>query len=115
MAQPRTYPHGVTSWIDTEQPDLEAAGRFYTGLFGWTLTDAAPAGGSPYLIATLDGQDVGAIAAAAGGTAAWNTYIAVDDADATAAAVAAAGGTIVAPPEDAGQGGRAPTCPDPFR
>jgi predicted enzyme related to lactoylglutathione lyase len=114
MAQPRTYPHGVTSWIDTEQPDLEAAGRFYTGLFGWTLTDAAPAGGSPYLIATLDGQDVGAIAAAAGGTAAWNTYIAVDDADATAAAVAAAGGTVVSGPVDAGPAGRTATCLDPF-
>ena len=31
---PRTYPHGVTSWIDTEQDDPLAAGRFYAGLFG---------------------------------------------------------------------------------
>jgi len=42
MTGPRTYPHGVTCWIDTEQPDLPAAGRFYGGLFGWTLTDAVP-------------------------------------------------------------------------
>jgi uncharacterized protein len=114
MAQPRTYPHGVTSWIDTEQPDLDAAARFYTGLFGWTLTDAMPAGASPpYLIATLDGQDVGAITRAAGGTAAWNTYVAVDDADATAAAVVEAGGTVVSGPVDAGPAGRAATCLDP--
>ncbi len=114
MAQPRTYPHGVTCWIDTEQPDLDAAGRFYTGLFGWTLTDAMPAGASPpYLIATLDGKDVGAIGAAAGGPAAWNTYVAVDDADATAAAVREAGGTVVAGPADAGPAGRAATCLDP--
>ena len=43
MGEPRTYPHGVTSWIDTEQPDLEAARVFYAGLFGWRMTDASAA------------------------------------------------------------------------
>jgi predicted enzyme related to lactoylglutathione lyase len=110
----RTYPHGVTCWIDSEQPDLAAAARFYGGLFGWTLTDAVPpdAPGS-YLIATLDGQDVAALGPATGDRAGWNTYVAVDDADATAAAVPAAGGTVVAAPADAGPGGRAATCTDP--
>jgi uncharacterized protein len=110
----RTYPHGVTCWIDTEQPDLDAAGHFYRGLFGWTLTDAMPpdAPGS-YLIAALDGQDVAALGPAPGGTATWNTYVAVDDADATAAAVPEAGGAVVAAPADAGPGGRAATCTDP--
>jgi uncharacterized protein len=114
VAEPKTYPHGVTCWIDTEQPDLQAASRFYGGLFGWTLTDAVPAG-SPgsYLIATLDGQDVAAIGPTSGGAAAWNTYVAVDDADATAAAVTAAGGTVVSAPWDAGPGGRAAICADP--
>ncbi|WP_138757920.1 VOC family protein [Modestobacter altitudinis] len=114
MAGQRSYPHGVTCWIDSEQPDLEAAGRFYRGLFGWTLTDAVPpdAPGS-YLIATLDGQDVAALGPGTGSTATWNTYVAVDDADATAAAVAAAGGTVLAPPADAGPGGRAAACADP--
>ena len=42
MAGQRTYPHGVTCWIDSGQPDLAAASRFYSGLFGWTLTDAVP-------------------------------------------------------------------------
>lgn len=114
MAEPRTYPHGVTCWIDTEQPDPQAASRFYGGLFGWTLTDAVPAGApGSYLIATLDGQDVGAIGPTSAGAAAWNTYVAVDDADATAAAVTAAGGTVVSSPSDAGPGGRAATCADP--
>jgi predicted enzyme related to lactoylglutathione lyase len=114
MSEPRTYPQGVTCWIDTEQPDLEAASRFYGALFGWTLTDAAPPGApQSYLIATLDGQDVGGIAPASGGAAAWNTYVAVDDADASAAAVTAAGGTVISPPWDAGPGGRAAVCTDP--
>jgi len=114
MAGQRTYPHGVTCWIDSQQPDLEAASEFYAGLFGWTLTDAVPADApGSYLIATLDGQDVGALGPATGSTAVWNTYIAVDDADATAAAVPGAGGSVLAPPADAGPGGRAAACADP--
>jgi uncharacterized protein len=114
MAEPRTYPHGVTCWIDTEQPDLQAASRFYGGLFGWTLTDTAPPGApESYLIATLDGQDVAAIAPTAAGAAAWNTYVAVDDADATAAAVTAAGGTVVSAPSNVGRAGRVAICADP--
>ena len=108
MVELRTYPHGVTSWIDTEQPDLEAARMFYAALFGWVFTDAMPSSApESYLIATLDGQDVAAIGPApAAGTARWNTYIAVTDADATAAAVVAGGGTLIAPPADARPAGR---------
>jgi predicted enzyme related to lactoylglutathione lyase len=115
MGEPRSYPHGVTSWIDTEQPDLEAARAFYAGLFGWTLTDAAaPGAPNSYLIATLDGQDVAALApAATAGPARWTTYVAVDDADATAAAVVAGGGTLIRPPQDAGPAGRSALCADP--
>jgi predicted enzyme related to lactoylglutathione lyase len=113
MGERRTYPHGVTSWIDTEQPDVAAAGEFYTGLFGWRLTGAAAS--RSYLVATLDDQEVAAVAAApAGRTARWNTYVAVDDADATAAAVTAHGGAVTAAPADAGPAGRAATCTDPF-
>src|SRR4029453_17641692 len=117
MGALRTYPHGVTSWIDTEQPDLEAARVFYAGLFGWRMTDARPPGapGSSYLIASIDGQDIAAVAPAPAAAAiTWNTYVAVDNADATAAAVTAHGGTLIAPPADAGSAGRAATCADPF-
>lgn len=40
----RTYPPGVPCWIDTEQPNVEAATQFYGGLFGWTFEDAMPPG-----------------------------------------------------------------------
>ena len=71
-----------------------------------------PAAGAPgsYLIATLGGRDVGAIAP--GDAARWSTYVAVDDADAAAGRVVAAGGTLVSAPQDAGPGGRAATCTD---
>jgi uncharacterized protein len=115
----RTYPHGVTSWVDLEAPDTEEAQRFYGGLFGWSFAEAMPPGApGSYLIATKDGQDVAAVAPAATpagrGPATWNTYVAVDDAAATVAAVAAAGGTVVAPPEAAGPAGTSATCRDPW-
>lgn len=111
--QPRHYPHGVPSWVDTEQADPAAASHFYAELFGWEVHDAVPPGApGSYLIATLGGQDVAAIAPG-DGDAAWNTYIACDDADATAAVVREAGGAVITEPEDAGPGGRTATCADP--
>lgn len=114
MTEQRTYPGGVPCWVDTEQPDTDVAQAFYGGLFGWTFTDAVPAEApGSYLIATLDGQDVAAIGPGGDGPPAWNTYVAVEDADRTAARVTELGGTVPAAPEDAGPGGRAATCADP--
>ena len=113
MADQRTYPHGVPCWVDTEQPDPEEASRFYDALFGWHFEDAIPPGvpGS-YLVATLDGHDVAAVAPGEG-PASWSTYIACEDADRAAETVVAAGGTVLAPPREAGPGGRTATCVDP--
>jgi predicted enzyme related to lactoylglutathione lyase len=111
----RRYPHGVPSWVDVTQTDLAAARGFYGGLFGWELTDATPRDApGAYLIATLDGHDAAAVAPAddAGGTS-WRTYVACDDADATASVVRDAGGRVLVAPEDAGPGGRSATCADP--
>jgi predicted enzyme related to lactoylglutathione lyase len=114
VTQTRTYPHGVPCWIDTEQPDPEAARHFYGELFGWSFEDAVPADApGSYWIATLDGRDVAAIAPGGGDEIAWNTYIAVDDADASAVLVASQGGTIASEAADAGPDGRTATCIDP--
>ena len=115
MTETRTYPHGVPCWVDTVATDLDEARRFYAGLFDWTFHDAVPADApGSYLIATIGGQDVAAISPLEeGDEVAWRTYIAVDDADATAKAVEAAGGTITLAPVDAGPGGRQAGCVDP--
>jgi predicted enzyme related to lactoylglutathione lyase len=115
MTESRTYPQGVPSWIDTVAHDLDGAKRFYAGLFGWTFTDAIPAEApGNYLIATIDGQDVAAIGSPEGDEPTeWRTYIAVDDADATATSVEKAGGTVALAPVDAGPGGRLAVCVDP--
>ncbi|WP_308193877.1 VOC family protein [Arthrobacter ramosus] len=100
--------------MDTEQPDVEAAAEFYGGLFGWTFQDAMPPGApGRYLIAKLDDEDVGGIASARKGTAAWNTYVSVDDADVAAHRLVAAGATVLSAPADAGEGGRSAALTDP--
>ncbi|MGI8711864.1 MAG: VOC family protein [Solirubrobacteraceae bacterium] len=114
MSDARTYPHGVPCWVDTQQPDPEAAAHFYAELFGWTFHDAVPAEApGSYLIATLGGSDVAAVASASDQPTAWNTYIAVDDADAAALVVDRHGGTVISAPRDAGLGGRMAVCTDP--
>jgi predicted enzyme related to lactoylglutathione lyase len=109
----RTYPQGVPCWIDTEQPDVEAAAAFYGGLFGWTFEDVMPPGApGRYLIAKLGGLDVAGIGRGGAGTA-WNTYVSVDDADAAVARLSAAGASVLSVPEDAGEGGRSAVLADP--
>jgi uncharacterized protein len=114
MADARTYPHGVPCWIDTEQPDVDEACRFYGGLFGWGFEEAVPPGApGSYKIAKLDGMDVAAIAPSTMPNARWNTYVAVDDADGIVDRVTQAGGGVISPPQDAGPGGRGATFVDP--
>jgi len=110
----RTYPHGVPCWIDTQQPDFDAAIAFYGGLFGWTFEDAMPpAAPSRYMIAKLDGSDVCAIAGPGEGTPVWRTYIGVDDADAAVDGLVSAGAAVRSTPLDHGEEGRAAVLTDP--
>ncbi|MBA3339511.1 MAG: VOC family protein [Geodermatophilaceae bacterium] len=110
----RTYPPGVPCWVDTEQSDVEAATEFYGEIFGWTFEDAMPPGApGRYLIAKINGQDVGAISGPREGAAVWRTYVAVDDADATVRQLVAAGATVRSEPADAGEGGRGAVLTDP--
>ncbi|GAB2447859.1 putative enzyme related to lactoylglutathione lyase [Conyzicola lurida] len=112
MPEQRTYPTGVTCWIAAEEPDPEAASRFYGRLFGWSFHNVMPPDAPVYLMASLDGADVGAISAGTGAPR-WTTFVATDDVDATTTAIGRAGGTVVAPPRDAGTDGRTATALDP--
>ena len=62
MSEQDRYIPGVPCWIDTSQPDPEAAVRFYGELFGWELENVMPPDApGPYYMARLKGGDVGAI------------------------------------------------------
>ena len=104
------YPPGVPCWIDTAQPDSQAAVRFYGELLGWSFEDRMPADApGHYYMAQMRRRDVAAIGSQldhAYGKPAWNTYICVDSADDTAAKVKDAGGEILMGPFDVLDAGR---------
>ena len=106
------YLPGVPCWIDTTQPDPEAAKTFYADLFGWTY-ESQP--GSAYTLAKLrDGNAAAITTAEPGEQATWNTYIWVDNVEDVAERAAKAGGTVLVSPFDVGEGdGRSATIADP--
>ena len=116
MFERTSYPAGVPCWVETMQPDPEAAAAFYSEVFGWNCENRMPddAGGQ-YWIAELHNLDVAAI----GGPSApdtpvvWNTYTAVTSVDETTKKVQAAGGTVLTEPVDAMDAGRYATFADP--
>ena len=111
------YPAGVPCWVDTTQPDPDAAAEFYGGLFGWELEESMPPGSDgKYLMARIRGLDVAAISSVPPGApsmAVWNTYIWVDSADETAAKARDAGGQVLMEPFDVMEAGRMAVCADP--
>jgi predicted enzyme related to lactoylglutathione lyase len=111
------YIPGIPCWVDTSQPDPEAALDFYSGLFGWEFEDVMPPGSEgKYFIGRLRGGDVaavGSIPEAAPPVAMWNTYVWVESADDTAAKVRDAGGSVVMEPFDVMDAGRMAVFTDP--
>jgi len=109
------YIPGVPCWVDTTQPDPDAAAEFYGGLFGWEFEDVMP-GDAKYLIGRIRGGDVGAISSPPEGQelpVAWSTYVWVESADETAAKVREAGGTVLMEPFDIFDSGRMAVFADP--
>jgi uncharacterized protein len=123
MNVPRTYPEGITCWVDVEEADVEEAARFYGVLFGWTFLESESK--LRYLIARLDGRDAAGIGrlnspdVSAARSPAWNTYISVHDIEQAAARIVAAGGRITEPPSTLDEAALTASCVDregiPFR
>jgi predicted enzyme related to lactoylglutathione lyase len=111
------YMPGVPCWIDTRQPDPDAAVAFYGALFGWEFQDAMPSGSAErYLIARLHGGDVAAVASQPPGgppNAVWNTYVWVESADEAATRAVQAGGRVAMEPFDVMNAGRMAVLADP--
>jgi uncharacterized protein len=117
MSEQDRYIPGVPCWVDTSQPDPEAAVAFYGELFGWELENVMPPD-SPgkYYTARLNGGDVAAVGSqpeGQSGPASWETYVWVADADETAAKVREAGGRVLVEPMDVHDAGRMAVFADP--
>jgi uncharacterized protein len=109
----QSYPAGVPCWVETLQPDVQAALDFYEALFGWEWHGPARMpGGSPghYFVARIEGRDVAGIGSIVDGAAPpapeWITHIRVTSASQAAEKARAAGGTLVVGPLDARPAGR---------
>ncbi len=120
MSTRESYPHGVPAWVERLSPDVEAAMRFYAGIFGWDYAGPGAIPGDPpgaYFVAQLRGRDVAGVgtlpAAAADAPPAWSTHVAVASADDAAATAQAAGGQVIVEPFDVPPAGRLAVLRDP--
>lgn len=110
---------GSFCWIELSTTDQNAAKKFYSSLFGWTIKDESMGPDGVYTMFRFGGKDVGAAATlrpdqlTAGVPPNWMLYIAVENADASADRAAKAGGTVVMPPFDVMDAGRMAVIQDP--
>jgi hypothetical protein len=121
MSRRDDYPAGTPCFVDTLTADVQAAKRFYEGIFGWEFAGPGPMPGDPpgeYFVARVDGDDVAGVGTLPAGPsaappAAWHTHVAVTSADDAAASAEAAGGSVLVAPCDAPPAGRMAVIADP--
>jgi len=111
MARFERYAPGQFSWVDLMTPDVEAATRFYGGLFGWRAEATRSDTGNDYTMLELDGVPVAGMGAMpeelkqAGVPPHWSCYVTVADADATAERARKLGAELQMPVVDIEVGG----------
>jgi predicted enzyme related to lactoylglutathione lyase len=120
MSERERYPAGVPCWVETLQPDPQAALGFYGPVFGWEFVGPGPMPGDPpgqYFVARVRGRDVAGIGSlpGQGGPLAptWITHIRVDSVDEAAAKATNAGGSLRDGPFDVLPAGRMAVVADP--
>jgi predicted enzyme related to lactoylglutathione lyase len=110
---------GEFIWVDLSAGDMEKQSAFYEALLGWSHTDMPFAEGMIYRMFKADGHTVAGMSQlspdmmAKGQPSAWNTYVAVDDVDASVAKAMALGGEVVMPAMDVPGSGRLAGIKDP--
>lgn len=103
MSKVTSYAPGTPCWVDLSTSDIEASAAFYGDLLGWQVPerpDSAEMGG--YRRAEFQGDEVAGMVPlqAEGQPQVWGTYIAVEDAEATATVATAEGGSLMFEPMD---------------
>jgi uncharacterized protein len=104
MSERTSYTPGTPCWVELSgTPDVGASESFYRELFGWEMPEqpnSSELGG--YRRAKLGGKDVAGVSPRMeeNQPTAWATYVAVEDAEATATKIAEAGGQAIAQPMD---------------
>ncbi|NUW32201.1 VOC family protein [Nonomuraea sp. SMC257] len=108
MSERSGYEPGVPCWVDLSSSDVEASVRFYGEVLGWRaeMSDDPAAGGyGQFFHGDKRVAGVGPLHDEAMPSH-WNSYVAVEDADATADRIKNSGGTVVAGPMQVMEEGR---------
>jgi uncharacterized protein len=119
MGERTEYTPGTFSWTDLTTTDQDAAKTFYSALFGWEYEDNPVGDGIVYSMAKLSGKNVAAISRQpeqqreAGAPPVWNSYITVEDADASLARARELGASVHADAFDVMEAGRMGVVQDP--
>jgi uncharacterized protein len=119
MPEVTKHEPGTFSWIELSTHDVNAARKFYTDLFGWTVNEVPMGENGFYYLFQKNGRDAGAFyemmpdLRAQGVPPHWMTYVAVTSADKVAAEAKSHGATITAEPFDVFDMGRMAVITDP--
>jgi uncharacterized protein len=116
MGERTSHAPGTFSWVDLATSDADAAKSIYSELFGWQSEDM-PAERGTYTIFRLDGKDVAACFAQGGDGDGvpphWNSYVTVEDVDASVSRTGGLGGSVLMPAGDVEGLGRMGVIADP--
>ena len=110
---------GEFCWVELCVNDIEQAKQFYGPLFGWkSETKDIPGGGSYTMLLIGDQPIAGAFQiseemSSQGVAPQWNSYVLVDDVDATSQKAQALGATLLQGPFDVMDAGRMAVLSDP--
>lgn len=107
---------GAVSWNELMTSDPEAAGRFYAGLFGWSIKNMDMGTGAYHVASVGDTQVAGIMGQPPGAgpmPPAWGCYITVASVEDTISRCAALGGKTLMPPMDVPGVGRMAVLQDP--
>jgi predicted enzyme related to lactoylglutathione lyase len=114
------YEPGTFCWVGLATSDPAGAKAFYTNLFSWQAEDLPAGAAGTFTVLRLGGRDIAILyrqmpeARAAGAAPHWNSYISVEDADATATRAGELGGSAVfRAPFDVLDAGRVVAIRDP--
>jgi predicted enzyme related to lactoylglutathione lyase len=109
MSKVTKYPPGTFCWVDLTTKDMEAAKKFYTGLFGWDFADMS-GGGMVYAMAQLHGENVAGMGEPSPdmkeAVTVWNSYVSVENVDKAVEQVKELGGKVLHEPGDVMEAGR---------
>jgi len=111
-------PAGSFVWHDLITHDMDAARRFYGGLFGWEFEKAADREGQPYILATLNGRYAAGILQLprpddGNNYSRWLGYMTVSNIDTALATTHSSGGTVYTHSRDIGKLGKVAAIEDP--